>query len=353
MSINPKQFMKSTVFFLILIFWSVISCSEEKSSDSEQQTVLAEVEQTNLSDSVIVSKTIPIKDAATKKHIVNQTEVPRSITKTTEPNQTAAPSDSTKYNWMDNYNQSTSLQKQIEVPSGYKRIPLEPSSFGAWLRGLPLLPKGTKVMLYNGQQKPYQKGAYRVLDIDIGQRDLQQCADAVMRLAAEYHYSKKDYAAIHFNYTSGHTIRFSDWSKGKKPVVKGSKVSFSAPDNNINTSYKNFKKYLTNVYSYAGTASLSKELRSKEVSAILPGDVFIWGGFPGHAVLVMDVAKDERTGKKIFLLAQSYMPAQNIHILQNFNDNNISPWYSEDFGDQLLTPEWTFERGTLKTFVRD
>jgi hypothetical protein len=345
--------MRSTIFLFPLALLSFISCGEQAPSVSKQQIILAKVEQTNLQDSVIAPKPIVVKDTLVSIRTTTTSEPSNSDTETRKVNQASAPSNYSPYNWMDSYSPSTSLQNQIPTPSSYKRISLEEASFGTWLRGLPLLRKDAKVMLYNGQEKHYQQGAYRVVDIDIGKRDLQQCADAIMRLVSEYHYSKKDYAAIHFNYTSGHTIRFSDWSKGKKPLIKGSKVSFSASSNNHNTSYKNFKKYLTNVYCYAGTASLSKELRSKEISDILPGDTFIWGSFPGHAILVMDVAQDPSTGKKIFLLAQSYMPAQSIHILQNFNDESLSPWYSEDFGAELLTPEWTFDRNTLKTFDID
>ena len=47
------------------------------------------------------------------------------------------------------------------------------------------------------------------------------------------------------------------------------------------------------------------------------GDVFIKGGFPGHAVVVLDMAENDRTGQRVFLLAQSYMPAQDIHIMKN------------------------------------
>jgi hypothetical protein len=329
-----------------------MGCGEQKPKVSEQQVALAKLEPTSIQDSVIAPKITPVKDTLVKVHPANNSASSNSTTKITATETTPTASNYSAYNWMDTYSIHTSLQNQISPPSGYKRIPLEKTSFGAWLRGLPLLQKNAKVMLYNGQEKPYQQGAYRVLDIDIGSRDLQQCADAIMRLVAEYHYSKKDYEAIHFNYTSGHTIRFSDWSKGKKPVIKGGKVRFSSSNSNTNTSYKNFKKYLTNVYCYAGTASLSKELRSKKVSDMVPGDTFIWGSFPGHAILVLDVAQNEQ-GKKIFLLAQSYMPAQSIHVLQNFNDESLSPWYSEDFGAELLTPEWTFDRNALKTFDID
>lgn len=252
--------------------------------------------------------------------------------------------------WLENYENNNALAAQILVPAGYQRVSYTDNSFGTWLRTLPLQAAGTPVRLFNGEQKNYQVGAYRVLDIDIGSRDLQQCADAVMRLRAEYLYQQKAYSDIHFNYTSGHTIHFSDWASGKKPSLKSGKVRFSAATGNKDYSYKNFKRYLTNVYCYAGTASLSKELNPKSLNDLEAGDVFIWGGFPGHAILVMDVAVQVQTGEKIFLLAQSYMPAQSIHILKNLEDADLSPWYRLKEGETLYTPEWTFEAGSLMEF---
>jgi hypothetical protein len=61
------------------------------------------------------------------------------------------------------------------------------------------------------------------------------------------------------------------------------------------------------------------------------------------------MAKNKQ-GKKIFLLAQSYMPAQELQILKNPNNAKMSPWYSEEFGETLITPEWTFKKAHLKRF---
>ena len=76
---------------------------------------------------------------------------------------------------------------------------------------------------------------------------------------------------------------------------------------------------------YAGTASLSKELRTVPYTSLQAGDVFIKGGSPGHVVIVVDVAIHPKTKKKVFLLAQSYMPAQQKHILGIPANRNLSP----------------------------
>jgi len=80
------------------------------------------------------------------------------------------------------------------------------------------------------------------------------------------------------------------------------------------------------------------------------GDVFIKGGFPGHAVIVVDMAENLQIRKKIFLLAQSYMPAQDMHILINPNNQHLSPWYELDFNGDLNTPEWIFKKSDLHSF---
>ena len=69
------------------------------------------------------------------------------------------------------------------------------------------------------------------------------------------------------------------------------------------------------VFAWAGTYSLERELKPAALADIAAGDVFIKGGFPGHAVLVADVVENRTTGEKRFLLLQSYMPAQDIHVL--------------------------------------
>lgn len=243
------------------------------------------------------------------------------------------------------------LHKRIAPPSGFQRAALEAGGFGNWLRKLPLKTGKPPVLLYNGQQKDNQTAHEAVLDIDVGTANLQQCADAVMRLRAEYLFSQKKYSEIHFNFTSGQAARYEQWKNGYRPVVNGNKVTWlkkAKPDN----AYTSFKQYLNSVFNYCGTHSLSKELKPvADVGQIAAGDVFIHGGFPGHAVLVMDVAENPKTGEKLFLLAQSYMPAQQIHLLVNPNDNAISPWYRLKKADKWLkTPEWTFQMSDLMRF---
>ena len=81
------------------------------------------------------------------------------------------------------------------------------------------------------------------------------------------------------------------------------------------------------------------------------GDVFIQGGFPGHAVLVADMVVNKATGDARFLLIQSYMPAQDMHILTNPKGEAGTPWYPIPPAEgELITPEWIFKSAHLRRF---
>jgi hypothetical protein len=55
-------------------------------------------------------------------------------------------------------------------------------------------------------------------------------------------------------------------------------------------------------------------------------------------------------GKKIFMLAQSYMPAQDIHIVKNPVNEKISPWYEVKETEKIFTPEWIFKKEHLRSW---
>ena len=83
-----------------------------------------------------------------------------------------------------------------------------------------------------------------------------------------------------------------------------------------------------------------------------PGDFFIKSNPPpatGHAINVVDVVVNKTNKKKMFMLSQSYMPAQETHIL--INPENGSVWYSLDEFKDIVTPEWRFTVSQLKRFI--
>lgn len=257
--------------------------------------------------------------------------------------------DTFRYNfpWLDSFLVENTLINRIQLPIDCKRISDNQGSFSHWLRRLPLKPGNPQVKLYNGELKWNQSAHAYVVDLDVGTKDLQQCADATMRLRAEYLFNANKKDSIHFNYTNGAKVSYSKWRQGYYPTPKSGTITWSASSKN-NGTYPSFKKYMIQIFNYAGTLSLSRELKKIPTAEIQSGDLFLYGGSPGHAVIVMDVAIDTVSQEKYFLLAQSYMPAQEMHILKNPNDKSFSPWYKlSDIKDKLETPEWTFNADAL------
>jgi hypothetical protein len=244
--------------------------------------------------------------------------------------------------------ENTSIETRIAPPQGYERTKVEAHSFPKYLRTLKLKPIGSHVKYFNGASKPNNGVYHSVIDLPIGKRDLHQCADAIMRLRAEYLWKKGAYDQIHFNFTNGFRVNYSEWMKGRRMVIKGNKTYWNNRNKPSNT-YKDFWAYMELIFSYAGTASLEKELKSIKIEDAEIGDVLIQGAFPGHAVLIIDQAIHPTTGKKLYLLAQSYMPAQETQVLNNPNDSKLSPWYELEEGT-IYTPEWTFKSGDLRRF---
>ena len=263
-----------------------------------------------------------------------------------------ATSQAVHYPWLNSETKPTrKLSDAIKPPNGYRRITEQNDTLTNWFRNLPLMPKESKVLLYNGQAKNRQDVHEAIIKIDIGKRDLQQCADAVMRLRAEYLYSLSKYDKISFDFTNGQHIPYSKWRSGYKVKIENNKASWIKTNEKQDT-YASFRKYMDLIFAYAGTYSLAKQLKTVDLDDIKIGDVFIAGGFPGHAVLVIDMAINDY-GKKCMLLAQSYMPAQNIHIIKNFTDSESSPWYlieNIESDNALITPEWKFNINSLKRF---
>lgn len=248
------------------------------------------------------------------------------------------------------------LETRIPVPKNAQRTALPSESFGSWLRGLPLKRKHTPVRFYNGRTKPNQDVHEAIVDIDIGTRNLQQCADSLIRLRAEYLYAKEPRPEIAFHYTSGHRVSFSKWAQGFRPILtppnkspkKRWSMSWKARAKRSD-SRKSFNAYLKNIFSYAGTMSLSKNLPKRNPKDIEVGDIYLEGGFPGHTVMVVDKAIHAIHGPLI-LIAQGFMPAQSFHVLKNTYSPELSPWFRVPKSGRFYTPEFTFNATDLYYF---
>jgi len=244
------------------------------------------------------------------------------------------------------------IKDRIGVPPGYSRVPEAEGSFAAYLRNISLKPDGTLVHYFDGSVKDNNNIYVAVIDMPIGNKNLQQCADVIMHQRAQYLFDTHQQNKIHFTLTNGFRADYSKWEEGYRIKITGNNTEWekaTSPDSSL----ASFAAYMDYIYDYCGTLSLAKELKSIPYRDLQPGDVFIKGGSPGHAELVMDVAQNSK-GKKIYLLAQGYMPAQDMQLLANPQQTQPGPWYELDIAnDKIITPEWTFNSAQLMRFEND
>lgn len=241
----------------------------------------------------------------------------------------------------------STLKQRFRVPEGYRRVSCRKGSFQQFLRRYRMKPDGSPVLLYNGKEKNGDFYA-AVFSMKLVESDLQQCADSVMRMYAEYLRASGQEEKIAFHFVSGFLCDWKNWKAGKRVSVSGSQVSWytGADPSGGDTA---FEQYLRMVFAYAGTPSLAAESEPVSLADLQAGDIFIHAGSPGHVVMVVDVC--ERDGKKAFLLAQGFMPAQEFHVLANpahCDGAGNDPWYyEEEVSYPFYTPQYTFEEGSL------
>lgn len=252
-----------------------------------------------------------------------------------------------RYPWLSAERSIRPLAGAIPPPSGYSRVAVEEGSFGAWLRGFPLRPAGTPVRDFSGGQvlAGDDKALAAVAELDVGSANLQQCADSIIRLHAEWLWSRGQKERIAYHFTSGHLASWSRYAAGERARVSGSKVTWvkSAPADGSRAA---FRAYLDLVFTYAGTLSLAARTQRPSREEVRPGDFFVLGGSPGHAVLVLDVARNAE-GKQVALLGQGFIPAQDFHVLSAGEDG---PWFPLDAAE-VATPFWKpFPWSSLRRF---
>lgn len=201
------------------------------------------------------------------------------------------------------------------------------------------------VLDYGGREVSDQEKAFAVINYDVGSRDLQQCADALMRLRAEYLFAQGRLDEISFHFVNGEAYRFTAYCDGSLPVAKGRGVVFlsSSPKGKDHAS---LRKYLDIVYTYAGTLSLAAELKDADDFAI--GTIVIKAGSPGHCFIIVDEATTA-AGEKLYKLVEGYTPAQSIYVLRNVEEPALGCWHKLKKGN-ITTASYEFTNYKLKKF---
>jgi len=246
------------------------------------------------------------------------------------------------------YENGDSISTRIQVPEGYKRVVYPKGSFQEYLRNYRLKRHGAPIINYDGSTYFAQHWHDAILEIPVPSNGLQQCADALMRIRAEYLWDANRKDAIGFNFTSGHYCSWKKYAEGYRPKIIGNKVTFHKTAT-PNSSKSNFYKYLNLIYTYAGTLSLHTELPKVSLKDVAVGDMLVKPGTPGHIEMIVDEIIDNR-GERLFLLAQGNTPAQNVCLLKNFEDTSISPWYRFEENKAIYTPSYYFEEAMFIRF---
>ncbi len=225
---------------------------------------------------------------------------------------------------------SVPLTEVFPVPDGFTRVPTD--AFGTWLGGLPVEPADRPVRTHDGRVVRHPA---RVVPLPMVRGDLQQCADSALRLRAEY--QRQHGQPVSFHATSGDEMAWATWAAGQRPVVQGNSLSW------VPGGDRSWEGYLRALFTYAGTASLAVH-DTLQVNRPRAGDVLVEGGFPGHAVVLLDVV--ERDGELRVLIGEGFMPAQDFHV----ELGPLDGWWAWDDGIDL--PHWPLEQEHLRRWRR-
>ncbi|CAA0175490.1 conserved hypothetical protein [Tenacibaculum maritimum] len=241
------------------------------------------------------------------------------------------------------------IKNRVKPPYGYKRVCYEAGTFESFIQNYTLKEYGSSIINYDKTKYFYQIGHIGILTLSVPENGLQQCADALIRLRAEYLWKTNQKEKIGFEFTSGHYCSWKKYAAGYRPKIEGNKVTFYkiAKANYTKTA---FYKYLNLIYTYSGTLSLYNELpkvvREEDLQL---GDMLVKPGTPGHILMLVDEVINKK-GEKLFVLAQGNTPAQSVHLLKNFNNASLTPWYSLKKNALIQVPGYSFDNSQFIRF---
>lgn len=241
------------------------------------------------------------------------------------------------------------IKNRVKPPYGYKRVSYEAGTFESFIQNYTLKEYGSSIINYDKTKYFYQIGHIGILTLSVPENGLQQCADALIRLRAEYLWKTNQKEKIGFEFTSGHYCSWKKYAAGYRPKIEGNKVTFYkiAKANYTKTA---FYKYLNLIYTYSGTLSLYNELpkvvREEDLQL---GDMLVKPGTPGHILMLVDEVINKK-GEKLFVLAQGNTPAQSVHLLKNFNNASLTPWYSLKKNALIQVPGYSFDNSQFIRF---
>ncbi|MCC6902068.1 MAG: hypothetical protein IT377_24065 [Polyangiaceae bacterium] len=248
--------------------------------------------------------------------------------------------DPRRYTWLDDKSAGApaavdTLLARFPTPPSYERVKVEPGTFGHWLRHLPLAAPKTPVENVKGAIVHPGDDQYlgAVVAIDYGKIDLQQSPDVVIRLHAEWLWAQGE-KNISYRSATGLDMPLSRWARGERLETQGASVIWLTKGRPAELDHAEFRQYLNGVFTWANSTSLAQQSDPVQPADLAPGDFFLHTGSPGHALVVLDVAKKE-DGKIVALFAQGLNPSQSVHVLQA---GRATAWFSLRPGEPVITP---------------
>jgi hypothetical protein len=249
--------------------------------------------------------------------------------------------DAKRYPWLaderDFPKPDASLETRFPVPPGYRRVKAEPGSFAEWLRGLPMAPDGTPVKSFDGKETLAADDDYLagVVAIDTGNPDLQQSSDVIIRLHAEYLWSRGEKDKISYLSATKLSMPFARWEKGQRLIPNGPNVFWVIKNKSAGeVDHAEFRRYLDAVFNWANSTSLSARSTPVAAENVLAGDFFLQSQEPNHVAVVLDLA-EKPSGERVALLGQARNPAESIHVVR---PGKATPWFSVRPPVPVLTP---------------
>jgi hypothetical protein len=255
----------------------------------------------------------------------------------------AAPfvADSKRYPWLaddrDFPKPDASLESRFPTPPGYQRVKVAAGSFAEWLRDLPMAPEGTPAKSFDGKETLGADDDYLagVVAIDTGSADLQQSSDVIIRLHAEYLWSRGERDKISYLSATKLNMPLSRWEKGQRLIPQGPNVFWVVKGKPAEVDHAEFRRYLDAVFNWANSTSLApRSTPVDDPKDLVAGDFFLQSSEPNHVAVVLDVA-EKPTGERLALLGQARNPAESVHVVR---PGKATPWFSVRPPVPVLTP---------------
>lgn len=225
------------------------------------------------------------------------------------------------------------IKARFSPPVGYLRIPADSTSFGYWLRHMPLLLKESPVKDFKNRifKQSNDSTIAAVVAYDIKGCNLDQCMDILLRLWTSYLVDNNRQDEIEFPLPDGLSFRWIDWAEGIRPKFRGAHFyldNVAEPDN----SERSFRRYLNTIFEYSSTQAFFHYYKDINPDSLQIGDFIVKKGTKGHAVMIVDLAWNNH-GNLIALIGQGDTPACQFYLL-NYKKGN--PWFPIDTKQEIL-----------------